>query len=393
MWAADSNHGSPVRSRSTLRTAALLGGALALTAAAGLLGWSLKPDATASTIPGRRFELPAAVATGELAISRDGRRIAYLSNMRLYLDELQTARSTDLGPVPPVTTGLFFSPDGQRIAYGAQATLRVVSVQGGPPFIVCNVPATGRVAAGLWLDDGTIDFAVRRDSLYRVAATGGTPAVHAAIDASKEIDFQSVDSLPGNRLLVVTHLREQDGTRAEVIDAGVRSPLTGDLDVGSALFVSPNRLVFSRVRTNIGVWTVPFGNGKVDLAKAVLVEPDATSFVVSDEGTLVSSIEAREKRELVWVKPDAGVTPNRIHQLDRDHAWHAVRIALIGCGAVAGWSSRGCYDAGQRRQARTPRPRSHDRNGHAGADAASVAGDADGPGRRRGRQQAVLLYA
>ena len=41
-----------------------------------------------------------------------------------------------------------------------------------------------------------------------------------------------------------------------------------------------------------------------------------------------------------------------IHQLDRDHAWHAVRIALIGCGAVAGWSSRGCYDAGQRRQVR-----------------------------------------
>ena len=69
--------------------------------------------------------------------------------------------------------------------------------------------------------------------------------------------------------------------------------------------------MFSRVRTNIGVWTVPFGNGKVDLAKAVLVEPDATSFVVSDEGTLVSSIEAREKRELVWVTPDAGATPNR----------------------------------------------------------------------------------
>ena len=226
-WAADSNHGSPARSRSALRTAALLGGALALTAAAGLLAWSLKPDASASTIPVRRFELPAALATGELAISRDGRRIAYLANMRLYVYELQTARSTDLGPVPPVTTGLFFSPDGQRIAYGAQATLRVVSIQGGPPFIVCNVPATGRVADGLWLDDGTIYFAVRRDSLYRVAATGGTPAIHAAIDASKEIDFQSVDSLPGNRLLVVTHLREQDGTRAEVIDAGVRTPLDG----------------------------------------------------------------------------------------------------------------------------------------------------------------------
>ena len=114
--------------------------------------------------------------------------------------------------------------------------------------------------------------------------------------------------------LVVTHLRGQDATRAESSKPAVRTPLADDLDIGSVTFAAPDRLLFTRLRTNLGVWTVPIGSGKVDLSKAALVEPDATSFVVSRRWHARVGDEPREKRELVWVTIDAGAGAESIGQ-------------------------------------------------------------------------------
>jgi hypothetical protein len=163
------------------------------------------------------------------------------------------------------------------------------------------VPATGRVYVGTWLDDGTILIAVWRDSLYRVPATGGTPEVHTAIDPQTEVDFHSITALPGNRLLLTTHLRGQDLQRADLVDGQRRTPLSTAPDVGEFKFVAPNHLLFRRVQTNPGVWVVPFEGSTIDFSKASLIEPGAIGFDAANDGTLIVAVPPKERRELVWV--------------------------------------------------------------------------------------------
>jgi Tol biopolymer transport system component len=199
-----------------------------------------------------------------------------------------------------------WSPDGRRLAYNAESDLRITPADGGPPFTVCRIPAGGRLTKGWWHDDGTIYFAVFRESLYRVPASGGTPALVTAIDPAKEIDFHSVTVLPDGRLLVTTHLRGEDAARLDFVDSGGHTPLVNDLDIDIVSFRPPNDLLFVRVRRNPGVWVVPFDGGRIDLTRATLLEPGAGNFSVSGEGTLVSSVSARQRRELVWVTHGQG---------------------------------------------------------------------------------------
>jgi hypothetical protein len=169
---------------------------------------------------------------------------------------LATAATADLGIVPPQTEGLLWSPDGRRLAYSAESDLRITPAEGGPPFTVCRIPGSGRLTKGWWHDDGTIYFAVWRESLYRVPASGGTPARVTAIAPETEIDFHSVAVLPDGRLIVTTHLRGQDGCAWIVTVARRRRSLTIPTSTSSGS--APNELLFVRVRRNPGVGQ-PFG--------------------------------------------------------------------------------------------------------------------------------------
>ena len=144
-----------------------------------------------------------------------------------------------------------------------------------------------------------------------MAATGGTPEVHVALDPKLEVDFHSLTEIADGRLVVTTHLRGSDGVRMDLVAGGKRTPLADDLDVENVRFLAPNHLLFVRLRTNPGTWVVPVEGDRVDLARATLIEPGATSFDVSLEGTLVSTIHAKEKRELVWASYGKRVTTDR----------------------------------------------------------------------------------
>ncbi len=277
-------------------------GALVLAGLVALTAWDAKPVAP---LPVRRLDLPAAIAAAKaLALSPDGTHVAYVADGRLYVRALDTREPADLGTVTPATRVVFWSPDSRSIGYDGDLTLHTIPIGGGVPFTVCRIPASGQIVAGAWRADDTIVMAVSRDGLYQVSAKGGTPALQAAIDPNTEIEFHAIALLPDSRVVVTTRVRGQDGDyRADLIDGTRRTPLTDDLDIASVQFVSPDRLLFLRVRTNPGVWVAPFDGRTLDMAKAALVEPGATGFHAASDGTIVSMLPAKERRGLVWIDP------------------------------------------------------------------------------------------
>ena len=145
-------------------------GTVALAAATGASTvWLLKSEATVSPAVNR-----FAHALGEhqnlgtrLAISRDGRRIAYAANGQIYLrvlDDLvaRPVPGTAIGAAP---TSPFFSPDGESIAFFAQGRLMKVPAAGGTPVALGNASANG---GGSWGADGTIVF-VQSGSIWRIS--------------------------------------------------------------------------------------------------------------------------------------------------------------------------------------------------------------------------------
>jgi serine/threonine-protein kinase len=128
--AQDAERAGPDPSSSRGRRAAI--GAIAALTLAGLaayVAWQAKP---ASSIPVRRFELPAGMAAASVfAVSPDGSRIAYVAQGHLVVYTLATAATADLGIVPVTAASLLWSPDGRRLAYSADSDLRIIPSEGG----------------------------------------------------------------------------------------------------------------------------------------------------------------------------------------------------------------------------------------------------------------------
>jgi hypothetical protein len=65
-----------------------------------------------------------------------------------------------------------------------------------------------------------------------VPATGGTPEVYLPVNLTTEVDFHHVATLPDNRVLVATHVRENDREQQELYDGVRRVVLTTDSNIG-----------------------------------------------------------------------------------------------------------------------------------------------------------------
>ena len=171
----------------------------------------------ASTAPMRvQVELgaEAALATvdrGSAAIlSPNGQALVFVGQRRTGPASLFVRRLDQLDATPlPGTEGAncpFFSPDGQWIAFFADAKLKKVALSGGAPVTICDTPGDGR--GGWWAADGSIVYApyfagMDRGGLLRVSSTGGTPTPLTTL-ADGEVGHGWPQMLPGGNALLFT---------------------------------------------------------------------------------------------------------------------------------------------------------------------------------------------
>ncbi len=199
--------------------AAALAGVVAL--ALGAAGSRLFFTPPGEAAPEMRFEVmpppgthwsPSPVAsTVQLALSPDGRRIAFVATPRrgvpqLWIRSLETGQAQALTGTDDAAFP-FWSADGRSIGFFAGGKLKTVDTTGGAPQVLADAPLA---RGGSWNRDGVILFAPAPNrGIWRVAATGGAPAVVIEPTASRghhELRLaavprrrQSVHPLPAKR--------------------------------------------------------------------------------------------------------------------------------------------------------------------------------------------------
>ncbi|MGH7628342.1 MAG: TolB family protein, partial [Gemmatimonadales bacterium] len=188
--------------------AALAAVAVAVVAAiAAVWGWLRPPPAPQISRfslffrPGEGLQ-PTPTA-GNIAISPDGRKLVYVGpgegSARLWLRELEKLRPT---PIPGTEGAVspFFSPDGRQLGFIRNGrTVRVLSLDGGPPLTLSD---SINSTAGDWGDDGYIYVEVD-SGMARVRASGGPlEPIYKFSAERREIGTEFSNVLPGGKGLV-----------------------------------------------------------------------------------------------------------------------------------------------------------------------------------------------
>ena len=292
------------------------------------------PADAAAPAPVTRFVITPPVtaplanqASIDLAISPDGRRIAYLAakpeSGRLEIDvrELDALEARPIPGTEAPNVGLwnpFFSPDGKSIGYLAPGRgLVSVGVDGRPPVKIADGPEP--FFGAWWAADNTVIYATPR-TLQRVSAAGaGTPV---SLMPERQTGAVGVPALLPGGHAVLFHV-VGDARRVAVLNLETGEEKTVVEGGSYAAYVDTGHLVFFRGDT---LMAVPFNASEL----AVTGEPvalvqgirypsgGAPDFVLSANGTLAyvpSAAAAPSERAVVWVDRTGKVTGRAVPDL------------------------------------------------------------------------------
>ena len=129
-----------------------------------------------------RFEIaePTGVNfSSSLRLSPDGRQLAFIArsadgNYQIWLRTLNAIEARPLPGTERVDGVPFWSPDGRRLAFSSNGSLRTIEVLGGPAQTVSQI--SGSVLSGFWAADNTLVFGTNSGSgILRVPVNGGSP--------------------------------------------------------------------------------------------------------------------------------------------------------------------------------------------------------------------------
>jgi eukaryotic-like serine/threonine-protein kinase len=294
--------GRPSRSRVLPAAAAAAGGLLTGILAVGLPDFEPRP---AASEPVTRFEIPVAnAADARPALSPDGTRLAYSSESRLWvrdLDRLEPAavEGGEGGASP------FWSPDGESLGFFAERAIWRIPVTGGTRTLLTEIPP-GTSNAGLWLPGDRVLFTTGASGVLEVPARGGQ--VNTRIDLlDGEIDFHGLAGFRDEELVASVHyLENEQYGNLTVLSEERRTQLANFPGEGLwGLVVSEaGWVLFERQgsRALPGVWAVPV---VFDPLRATgdprLVAQGARAPTVRGETLVFSPGPSAHLNELVWV--------------------------------------------------------------------------------------------
>ena len=272
-----------------------------------------------------------------VALSPDGTRLVYVANRggkrQLYLRQMDRLEAT---PIPGTEGGLspFFSPDGQSVGFVVGYNLKNVSVSGGAPQTLANVPPVTRGAS--WGPDDTIIFTADPNSGHsRILAVGDTLPPDAFSNAPSQpiLGFQFLTTpdptkgeyshrwpqfLPGGKAVLFTI---DTGASFDEARIAVLSLETGKvnvvLDGGTNARYSPTgHIVFARAGALLAVAfdleRLERTGDPVTVLEDIMMEPGGVAhFAFSDDGSLayVQGGMLVPDRKLVWVNRQGEVDP------------------------------------------------------------------------------------
>jgi eukaryotic-like serine/threonine-protein kinase len=300
-----------VRRSSRRWTAALAATGLALGAGGWFFGRSSSTpstDAVVTRLP-IAVEAPMSEDEGMLALSPDGRRLAYVvtsaGKRQMFLRELDQIESR-LIPGTEGAANPAFSPNGRWIAFESATGIKKVAAAGGEPVTVSPVTVSerfGRFGLSWESNDSILFHPGYATGIWRVpAAGGGTPSVVTKLRAG-ETQHHNPSILPGGRVVLFdTDVQ----VFAESLATGERRALVRGT---GAKYLSTGHLVYALDGT---VFAVPFDIERLELKgtpTAVVQYVQQTSvapqIAYSDSGSMVyiATSGARENA-LVWVNRD-----------------------------------------------------------------------------------------
>jgi Tol biopolymer transport system component/predicted Ser/Thr protein kinase len=131
--------------------------------------------------------LPEKAALRGVAVSPDGRRLVVVARDSSGRNLLWVRPLDSLSVQPLAGTENpsfpFWSPDSRFIGFFADGKLKKIDASGGPAQTLCDAPVS---RGGAWSREGVILFAPVPDGpLYRVSASGGSPAPVTRFDAAR----------------------------------------------------------------------------------------------------------------------------------------------------------------------------------------------------------------
>jgi Tol biopolymer transport system component len=234
---------------------------------------------------------------GQFELSRDGRFLALVTEVgstgrKIWvrsLDALDARLLTDIQGLRNFS--LFWSWDGDQIAFQSADKLYKISRNGGPPVVLTDV--TEPILGGVWLDGGVILFGTAK-GLFRISASGGAPI---------KMDDQRAESpawLPGGRFLYV----REDGIFAGSFDGSKPARILPDRTepayVPAPESGRPGHLLFVRGETLLAQ---AFNAAKLELQGNAMPLDAAgrTAFKASANGVLVVGPEKNPDVILTWL--------------------------------------------------------------------------------------------
>jgi Tol biopolymer transport system component len=267
-----------------------------------------------------------------VVLSPDGARLVCLG-MRNGRDQLYLRRLDRLEATPiEHTEGArhpFFSPDGAWLGFYAQGALHKVSLDGGLPVKIVDLPeaVAGPPGAASWSDDGFVYYVPTATSpIFRVAAEGGTPEAVTHLDKEAgEVGHFWPEALPGSQGLLFTvwsgalQTAQIAAQAAGSVDHVLLAPGTQPRSAGpdNIVFCQGNALYAARLDTGRMALRGP----PIPVVEAVEVNPSgAAQFTVSPRGTLVYAAAQQSVFEgrLAWVDRGGKVVEDALSGIASD---------------------------------------------------------------------------